>query len=259
MAYSKTTWVNNETKLNADNMNKIENGIETNSNNMPTDINVDANNYLILEHNGVEITGQNKLVKIGKYNSNTDTFEIGNNLDVNGNIETNGLAIWESGQSEKAFLEYQYDSDNFRLINYNTNAITNIPLVDGSESTLISTDGIVDYLNMNLKTLFGNKSIVKDPQHPEDNDINLYRHQLKVTDVRSIIGTFIIISSNNLNIDSLQDLTTVTTAKSGYIIDGVIDAGGTLVNGRLTFNGTTWDLSGFTGAFDSITDVVTTI
>lgn len=57
MAYSKTTWVNNETKLNAANMNKIENGIETNSNNMPTDINTDNNGYLILEHDGVEITG----------------------------------------------------------------------------------------------------------------------------------------------------------------------------------------------------------
>lgn len=65
MAYSKTTWVNNQTKLNADNMNKIENGIETNSNNMPTDINTDSNGYLILEHDGVEITGQNKRVKIG--------------------------------------------------------------------------------------------------------------------------------------------------------------------------------------------------
>ena len=64
MAYSKTTWVNNETKLNATNMNKIENGIEANSNNMPNEINVDSNNYLILEHDGVEITGQTKKVKL---------------------------------------------------------------------------------------------------------------------------------------------------------------------------------------------------
>lgn len=64
MAYSKTLWENNKTKLNAANMNKIEDGIETNSNNMPNGINVDSNNYLILEHGGVEISGQTKKVKL---------------------------------------------------------------------------------------------------------------------------------------------------------------------------------------------------
>ena len=32
MAYTKTTWVNGETPINADNLNNIENGIETNTN-----------------------------------------------------------------------------------------------------------------------------------------------------------------------------------------------------------------------------------
>ena len=112
-----------------------------------------------------------------------------------------------------------------------------------TDETVLTPNGV--------KTLFG-KSILKEP---EDNNIDLYRHQIKVSDIRSIIGTFIIISSNNLKIDSLSKLTTVTKATNGYIIDGRVDE--TLTNVRLTFNGTTWNLEGFTGAFDSITDVVT--
>ena len=181
MAYSKTTWVNNETKLNAENMNKIENGIETNSNNMPTDINTDSNGYLILEHDGVEITGQKKLLKYPfTYDSNTNTVEIGTNLDVNGNIETNGLSIWKSGQYEKAFLEYQYDVDNFRLINYNTNAITNIPLTDGDEITLVSNRSLPVY----------------------------YVHYLKFT-AGEIAFYGVVYSSNNIDTNTLQNLTTL--------------------------------------------------
>lgn len=152
-----------------------------------------------------------------KYESSTNTFEIGTNLSVNGNIETNGLSIWELAQNEQAFLEYQYDVDNFRLINYNTTAITNIPLIDNSEITLITNTDITEYLNMNLKTLFGNKSIVKDPHHPEDTNIDLYKHFISISGTNE--DYYIeIISSNNLNVDSLTDLTTLTKAVNGTII-----------------------------------------
>lgn len=116
MAYSKTTWVNNETKLNADNMNKIENGIETNSNNMPNGINTDSNGYLILEHNGVEITGQNKLVKIGKYNSSTNTFEIDSKLKVNEDLYINtGMII--SGEPNNVFSSIELSDPGFIYLN----------------------------------------------------------------------------------------------------------------------------------------------
>ena len=56
-------------------IDKTNTTIENMNNVMATDINTDSDGYLILEHDGVEITGQNKLVKIGKYNSDTRTFE----------------------------------------------------------------------------------------------------------------------------------------------------------------------------------------
>lgn len=47
-----------------DNLNKV----------MPTDINLDANNHLILEHDGTEITGQKKQVVIPRYEKDTNDY-----------------------------------------------------------------------------------------------------------------------------------------------------------------------------------------
>lgn len=44
---------------------------------IPTDINVDSNYNLILEHDGTEITGQKKLVKSPKYNNREYQYEYG--------------------------------------------------------------------------------------------------------------------------------------------------------------------------------------
>ena len=44
MAYNKTTWVNNDTELNADNLNKIEDGIEANANQIATNTSKIATN-----------------------------------------------------------------------------------------------------------------------------------------------------------------------------------------------------------------------
>lgn len=60
---------------------------------MPTDINVDSNGKLILEHDGVEITGQKKLVD---FNSKLDKTggEINGNLDITGEVTTlTGMTI----------------------------------------------------------------------------------------------------------------------------------------------------------------------
>ncbi len=59
-----------------------------------------------------------------------------------------------------------------------------------------------------VKTLFG-KSLLKDSEHPEDNNISLYQHNLSLT-INGVLYYTVIYSSNNLVIDSVQDLTTVT-------------------------------------------------
>lgn len=189
----------------------------------------------------------NFLISLGdslKYESSSNAFEIGTNLEVDGVARLPHIVI--DPTKEGGGVDITFDKDTSQLkFNFLGDGISYVLEPDLSDGSIVTTDM--------LKTLFGNQSMYGE------GNIDLYRHQLKVTDARSIIGTFIIISSNNLVIDSLQDLTNVTKPKNGYIIDGIIDTGGTLTNARLTFNGTTWDLTGFTGAFDSIEDIVTTI
>ena len=50
----------------------------------------------------------------------------------------------------------------------------------------------------NVKTFFGNKSIIKDPTKPEDNNIDLYKHHLTLV-ANGNVFMGVIISSNNLD------------------------------------------------------------
>ena len=67
------------------------------------------------------------------------------------------------------------------------------------------------------KTLFG-KSILKEP---EDNNIDLYRHQLTLTNMNGKSALLIVISSNNLKCASVQDLKSITKATSDYMAYGI--------------------------------------
>ena len=180
--------------------------------------------------------------EVMKYNSSTNTTEVGSNLVVDEDLYVQtGMILSGNPQNKGGSIDLSIDNHIYLNGTDTDNNYIDF-ILDGTIQTALT--------DKNVKTLFGNSLY-------GTGNINLYRHQLKVTDYRSIKGIFIINSSNNLVIDSLQDLTTVTKATNGYIINGTIDAGGTLTDARLTFNGTTWELSGFTGAFDSITDVVT--
>lgn len=68
-------------------VNDLENTQEEMNKVMPTDINVDSNGKLILEHDGVEITGQKKLVD---FNSKLDKTggEINGDLEITGELTT---------------------------------------------------------------------------------------------------------------------------------------------------------------------------
>ncbi len=116
-AYSKTTWVNNETKLNAANMNKIEDGIETNSNNIPNGINVDSNGKLALEKDGVEISGQSKKVTPVVANNITNgQYNIGHGLVVDGNTDIVGAVSTTKDISLKNFDDLKLYTDDGTII-----------------------------------------------------------------------------------------------------------------------------------------------
>lgn len=76
---------------------------------IPTNINLDSGNHLILEHDGVEITGQKKKVLIPKYRKN-----------IYGYLETNTPTMYESIVSEQIILG---DLDYYVNIKYNNNSI----------------------------------------------------------------------------------------------------------------------------------------
>ena len=81
---------------------------------MPTDINVDSNGKLILEHDGVEITGQKKLVD---FNSKLDKTggEINGDLDITGEVTTlTGVTILD--ESSITFKDTK-DTTNLSFIN----------------------------------------------------------------------------------------------------------------------------------------------
>ena len=107
--------------------------------------------------------------------------------------------------------------------------------------------------NKNVKTLFGNQSIYGS------GNIDLYRHQLQFKDGSTLYFAEII-SSSNLNIDSLQDLTTLTKATTNYkiVLYNEADAG---ANDILIYSGSIWeyDIAGEAATFTTISDVVTTI
>lgn len=88
-------------------------------------------------------------------------------------------------------LTYNRDTDQLRI--------------EQASETFISED--------NVKTLFGNQSIIGT------GNIDLYRHQMTLTDSEGTSIFFDTISSSNLNCDSLQDLTTLlkATNKTEYI------------------------------------------
>lgn len=204
----------------------------------------------------IDINKLNTITPYLSYNSDSSSLEIGTNLSVNGNIETNGISIWESAQNEKASLEYQYDVDNIRLINYNTNAITNIPLADDLEVSVLTSDNINNYLENNLKTVFGNKSLIKDPEHPENNNIDLYVHYLSIIADSKFYNGVMFSSISTDATGTGQGLTTLFKAPADtsqqYITVSDIDHN---VVGLLIWNGSTWSIQLANDNFVSVTSV----
>lgn len=131
------------------------------------------------------------------------------------NTTSNGVLITDT-YSNALFIGTIFDDNTMQLINlYNNQAdIIDIQIANDNElnitketETFISED--------NVKTLFGNQSIIGQ------GNIDLYRHQLTLTNTNNVSVSYIIESSNNLPIDSPQDFVTVTKADTDYTGHGL--------------------------------------
>lgn len=264
MAYKKTTWVNNQTKLNATNMNKIENGIETNSNNMPNGINKDNNNYLILEHDGTEVAGQKKQVKVfssedqaklekiageSEFSYDTLPYRLVTSLEI---VNERGFGIlqsdgefWLSNESNDITIGCNNDGE---LIITQGNDKHHLPYPDTQEG---EREDIIDEIvtSSNLKTLFGNQSIYGS------GNIDLYVHYLKITTQTNEIWYGTLYSSNKFNASGAgQGLTTLLKPPANeereYIIMVLLHPD----VGVLIWDGSTWGIK-YGGGSYTITNI----
>ena len=150
------------------------------------------------------------------------------------NITSKGVLITDTYHNA-LFIGTIFDDNTMQLINFYNNQAVIIDISIGDENELNITKETETFISEdNVKTLFGNQSIVGT------GNIDLYRHEIIVN------GLYhgIIYSSNNLKIDSLQDLTTVVKPYNNMIIhvDNAdieeFDTSETcdMISGVLTFN-----------------------
>lgn len=121
---------------------------------------------------------------------------------------------------------------------------------DITTDKLTITKTVENYLSEdNVKTLFGNQSIIGT------GNIDLYRHQMLLTDSEGTSIFFDTISSSNLNCDSLQDLTTLlkATNKTEYIC--YTDRGAAPM--KLYYSNNVWYAG--SNAITAVKDIITTI
>ena len=141
-----------------------------------------------------------KFVNSLTYESDTNTFEIGTNLYVDGIATAQYFAFHDSGDG-KYLIQCNYENNQIEFLNDVDVYYVNL---DMSEQSDILTSN-------NTKTLFGNQSLLKDPQHPENNNIDLYKHYLHIQGGLSGSGIYdfyiVIQSSSNIDCSSSSGAT----------------------------------------------------
>nr|DAP05125.1 MAG TPA: hypothetical protein [Caudoviricetes sp.] len=173
------------------------------------------------------------------------------------NITSKGVLITDT-YNNALFIGTIFDDNSMQLINfYNNEAdIIDINIVTDNElkitketETFISED--------HVKTLFGNQSIIGQ------GNIDLYRHQLTLTNTDDISVSCIVYSSNNLPIDSPQDFVTVTKADKDYTGHAIyLTASGDINPAFIRYSAGNVIIQLKTGNIKpvkTITDIVTTI
>ena len=196
----------------------------------------------------LRVEDQKNLEKIATkvvYNKDTDTTEIGTNLKVDGYLEAyndESLTFYQrnNAQTPSMGVSPLFDANKLSFFYNDGQDIDLSIMLDVSVDANILTDE-------NTKTLFGNSLY-------GTGNIDLYRHQLKVK-VGGNAVYFVITSSSNLKVTSLQDLTTVTKATNGYFTLA-LRPGETNDPLLVTYNNNVWGSS--IGAITAITEDVVT-
>lgn len=274
------------------NIERIEQGMDAIDKVIPTDINVDSNGNLILEHDGTEITGQKKQVAI--YTKEQVDALISNGGLKTFNIDYPYTGMYPTGNHRKTDITYSKDITTvYECIQYardhgpcllkirNTKYESSGPielnpvyilclLVPNSDTSTLECYGttgeyIFTLVSNGDTASQDNTSIIYDKIGKASDIKNVYRHQLQcITDDNSQVFC-VIMSSNNLKINSIQDLTNVTKASQGYEeICHIINDPNVGSIALLKYNGTIWQVTRyaediFTYNITSITDSVTTI
>ena len=148
-----------------------------------------------------------KLASVTRFyeGDNTPYFDA---LNVNGELYINtGMIISNNSQNKGNSIDLLNTDGTIYLNGTDTDNNYIEFNLDGTIQTALT--------NKNTKTIFG-KSIMKDPEQPENNNINLYRHQLTLNSAtNTYIGVIYLL--DNTPITSTQLLTTYTKAFNGYI------------------------------------------
>ena len=177
-----------------------------------------------------------KLASVTRFDEGDNTPRF-NELYVDGTVSANNLYAYETIDfTGSGTIKYNSNDAGFEFYNSETEFTAHLHQVAAAEEIL--TD-------QNVKTLFGNSLY-------GTGNIDLYRHQLKVK-VGGNAVYFVITSSSNLKIASLQDLTTVTKATNGYFTLA-LRPGETNDPLLVTYNNNKWGSS--IGAITEITEDV---
>lgn len=204
------------------NIAKNTQSIENLSAVMPTDINVDSNYNLIIEHDGTEITGQNKLIKLpfvytqDKYDLKSVLFSHHDNKPIIGN-----LRLWESSRNNS-----NYESSISCSLCWTTRAGNSVPAytvtVKSGDITvhvgdkdysfyeiIYSPQNIPNYgkAYIRVPTRSGTFALLSDVEGKQD---KRFTHTVEIHYASN--GSYFCftgISDKNTPIDSVEDLTTV--------------------------------------------------
>lgn len=279
------------------NIERIEEGMSEFEKVMPTDINTDSNGNLILEHDGIEITGQKKQVAVYTKSQIDALINSAGLKTFNLNYPNTGMyptanhaerTITNATQIPIVYACIQYVKEHGACIlkirngmytssgytDYNPVYVLCITSPDSDNSILecYGTTGehIIKLISDNDTSLGSesNTKIIYDKIGKASDIKNVYRHQLTLhTDNGEYqeLG-LTVYSSSNLNVDSLQDLTTLLKPNSNTLYFAFVIHSTNIVTYKVVYDNNIWKM-GYddesTGKPDyvitSVSDIVTTI
>lgn len=267
---------------------RIEQGMGAFEKIMPTDINVDSNGNLILEHDGTEITGQKKQVAVYTKSqidtlinsaglktftlNNEDDYQYQDNGTFGINVTTTDIEILNNAieyvrDSGPCILEFDYINRN---LGYDSKVrILLLYTIDDGMGHYIASGTNGNYYVRSVCTrnegASADENKISFYELAEKNDIKDYkviRHQLTLTNTNNVSVNCNIYSSNNLKIDSVQDFVTVVKPNADYEEQAIYLDNGNIKTAYIRYSAGAVIIQLSNGGLypvKTITDIVTTI